>query len=464
MQFFFAVTQLSAFTGLVIGQQLLISYLSSEMTSALSHPSDTVSVSLERLQQLEACEAQADVQKRHIELLQKQITESDAALKLEQARGEKHAEALMHIARTCDERTSEMKEQHAAALRVKDMITGKVEDENAALKEKLVELASSHAAAISKQEAQHKGAIIKLEAENAALRAQAASTLTEIHAAVTTGAMEILPVRPSDSRQFVEWRVGGIPTVPPPPVVELPLVPQFDRAWCAAMCVNGWNVDVDAAAGGVRAKATGGGDSSCTLRSAVPLPRLGPSLGAAARHRPAYRVIVEEYSAHGYCRLGFVPSHHVHGGGVAAAVAPTPTYPICNYGGWYILVYASRPGDVPRNTKYSGWTVMAPADSAYATTAEVPPVPAGGAVEFAVDYAAGTCLMAFYPPAAVAGGFVQAPHAKMELRFIATAAGATVLGLPLPARTVPTAADSGVALYPAVEAFGSGIAWRFVAV
>jgi hypothetical protein len=80
-------------------------------------------VSLDRLQRLEACEARADLQERHIELLQKQIAETDAALKLELARGEKHAEALMHIARTCDERTSEMKEQHAAT-------TGKVEAEN----------------------------------------------------------------------------------------------------------------------------------------------------------------------------------------------------------------------------------------------------------------------------------------------------------------------------------------------
>jgi hypothetical protein len=34
---------------------------------------------------------------RHIELLQKQIAETDAALKLELARGERHAEALMHV-------------------------------------------------------------------------------------------------------------------------------------------------------------------------------------------------------------------------------------------------------------------------------------------------------------------------------------------------------------------------------
>jgi hypothetical protein len=61
--------------------------------------------------------------------------------------------------------------------------------------------------------------------------------------------------------------------------------------------------------------------------------------------------------------------------------------------------------------------------------------------------------VAFYTPAAVAGGFVEAPHAKMELRFVATARHA---------RSVPTA-DSGVELYPAVEALAEGSAWRFAA-
>jgi hypothetical protein len=49
-----------------------------------------------------------------------------------------------------------------------------------------------------------------------------------------------------------------------------------------------------------------------------------------------------------------------------------------------------------------------------------PPVPEGSAVEFAVDYAAGTSRVAFYTPAAVAGRFVEAPYARMELRFVAT--------------------------------------------
>jgi hypothetical protein len=415
------------------------------MTSALSHPSDTVSVSVDRLQRLEECEARADLQQRHIELLQKQVAETDAALKLEQTRGEKHAEALMHIARTCDERTSEMKEQHAATLRV----TAKVEAENAALKAKLAELAASHAA---------------LKAENAALKAQAElkSTLTEILTAVTavtTGAMEILPVRPSDSRQFVEWRVDG---VPPPPSV-----PQFDRAWCAAVCAGGSiNVDVDAAAGGVRAKVTQKSPLHwCTLLSAVPLPH-GPSPRAGPggqQQLPAYRVIVEAYGNElGWCLLGFVPSHCTHGGG--AATQWTAQYDIHNYGGWCIGVHASHAGYVPRDTQYSGWVAMAPGASAYATTDKVPPMPAGSAVEFAVDYAAGTCRVAFYTPAVVAGGFVEAPQVKMELRFVATAAGKDGR-LPLPARTVPTAAaDSGVALFPAVATNGSGTVWRFAAV
>jgi hypothetical protein len=105
---------------------------------------------------------------------------------------------------------------------------------------------------------------------------------------------------------------------------------------------------------------------------------------------------------------------------------------------------------------FSGWTVLCPDVSAYATTSTVPPVPAGGAVEFAVDYAAGTCRVAFYTPAAVAGGFVDPPHAKMELRFIATEAKGRI-----PARPVPTAADSGVQLYPAVMTSVAGVSWRF---
>jgi hypothetical protein len=383
-------------------------------------------------------------------------------LKLELVRGEKHAEALMHIARTCDRRVSETKEQHAAALRVRDAIAAKMEDENTALKAdnvalkaKVVDLSASHAIAISKLEAQHKEVITKLEAESAALKAQAATTLTEIHAAVTTGAMEILPVR-RDSRQFVEWRIDGIP--------RPPVVPQFDRTWCAVVCAGGWIAAIDAGAGDERVEVTRSGSGYCTFRSAAPLPRSrSPRLGSGAQP-PAYRVIIEAYGAQEECALGFVPSHHIYGGSAIARI-PFPELGICNYGGWYIDVAASRTCDVERDTTYSGWTVMTLAESAYATTTEVPPVPAGGAVEFAVDYAAGTCRVAFYTPAAVARGFVDSPQATMELRFVATAASKDRTGLPIPARTVPTAADSGVALYPVVGVYlESGNAWRFAAI
>jgi hypothetical protein len=429
--------------------------------------SRTVSVSLDRLQRLEACEARSDLQERHIELLQKQIAETDAALKLELARGDNHAEALMHIARTCDARTSEIREQHASALRDKDAASAKIEDGTTALTTKLLELTALHAAAISKTEsqkevitkleAQHKDAIVKLEAENAALKAQIASTLKDLVTAVTTGAMEIFPVRPSDSRQFSEWRSGGIP--PPPP--------QFDRAWCAAVSADEWEAAIDGASGDMRATVAHIGSGFCTLRSATPLPR-GPSPrpGPGGRQQlPAFRVIVAAYGLKEESAVGLVPSHHAQPSSAAAAVAPTPNYGIHNYGGWYIGVHASHAGGVVGDTKYSGWTVMTPADSAYATTTQVPPVPAGGAVEFAVDYAAGTCRVAFYTPAAVLGGFVEAPHAKMELRFVATAANQDGAGRPIPARTVPTTAESGVALYPAVETYeDSRNVWCFAAV
>jgi hypothetical protein len=154
------------------------------------------------------------------------------------------------------------------------------------------------------------------------------------------------------------------------------------------------------------------------------------------------------------CDLGFMPSHHVSAG-VATAVVVAENHQLWDYyGGWYIMLFASKIGDYGQ-----GWTALEPSDSAYATTSKVPAAPAGSAVEFAVDYAAGTCRVAFYTPAAVAGGFVQAPHAKMELRFVATEA---IERYHVPARPVPTLADSGVELYPAVATSAAGAIWRFV--
>jgi hypothetical protein len=63
--------------------------------------------------------------------------------------------------------------------------------------------------------------------------------------------------------------------------------------------------------------------------------------------------------------------------------------------------------------------------------------------------------VAFYTPAAVIGGFVEVPHAQMELRFAVTNAEEVSDDLStwgfVPARSVPTAAaDASVQLYPAV--------------
>jgi hypothetical protein len=79
-------------------------------------------------------------------------------------------------------------------------------------------------------------------------------------------------------------------------------------------------------------------------------------------------------------------------------------------------------------------------------------------VEFVLNYDSGTSCVAFYAPKAVAGGFVEAPHAKMELQFNKTEAHAGI-----PARSVPTAACSTVELYPAVMTGGADAIWRFAA-
>jgi hypothetical protein len=209
----------------------------------------TVSVSLARLQHLEACEARVDLQKQHIQLLQKQIDDSDAVLKLELARGEKSAEALMHIARSCDSRVDELKAHHAAAI-------AKLQNEAAAKDARLEEM---------KAEKEALGATnAALEAQVAALQAQTTSKLSDIHGAI-----------------------AALHTLLPPQVPSLTLAPvAFDCDWCAAACGPKWRVDVDASTG-MRAHVTHGGNGTLTLRSAAPLPRRPspppPSANTASR-------------------------------------------------------------------------------------------------------------------------------------------------------------------------------------
>jgi hypothetical protein len=170
---------------------------------------------------------------------------------------------------------------------------------------------------------------------------------------------------------------------------------------------------------------------------------------------PAYRIVVEAYCRFPGCYLGFLPSHYVCAGAAAAVIPVADDCVISGYGGWYIIIFPAQVGGIS-----DGWTALEPSGGAYATTSEVPPVPAGSAVEFAVDYAAGTCRAAFYTPAAVAGGFLEAPYAKMELRFVATTSTVDD-DRTIPARPVPTPTDSGVELYPAVATHDMGSIWRF---
>jgi hypothetical protein len=392
---------------------------------------------LQLLQRLQTLELQTDLDAQNIAQLREQNKALEDALNAEQARGEKHAEALTGIQRTCDSvmrtcenRVDEMK-----------MTVAAVAAENSALR----------------------AANSALEAEVAVLQAQTTSKLTDIHAAIAAlQTLEIHPVRP-DRRQFAEWHSGPVPAYV-----------AFDRAWCTAACGKSWKVDIDAATG-MRAHATQQGKFFLTLRSAAPFPRPQPLALAAEwrQHRlPVFRIVIEAYNVSSLwkcCHLGFVPSHRARAGADAAsAVSPVVGHNIQDYGGWYITVsYEPLRGSVDGEWN-SGWAVLQPSggdtdgassnSSTYATTAEVPPVPPGGAVEFAVDYAAGTCRVAFYTPAAVAGGFVEAPHAKMELRFVATGANEQ---MEIPARSVPTLADSGVELYPAIDTSCPGTIWRF---
>jgi hypothetical protein len=329
--------------------------------------------------------------------------------------------------------------EHADAIAKLEARLEETKAQNAALAAAHAALAAAHTSTVSQLE-KDKAA---LEAQVHALQAHATSKLTDIHTAVAA-LHTLLP-----------------PAVPPassPSSVPSLATMAFDRDWCVAACgTTAWKVDVGAVTSIMRVHVTQKAADAgiLTLRSASPLPRR-PALpvvdnGCQPDHHqllPAYRVVVESYSdAYQWCSLGFVPSHNVHAGG--AAVTPVVGRSIFEYGGWYITVYSAQTGGVSE-----GWAVLKPSDGAYryATTAQVPAVPAGGAVEFAVDYAAGICRVAFYTPAAVVSGFVDAPYAKMELRFVAT---------DRPARPIPTIADSGVDLYPAASTCAAGAVWRF---
>jgi hypothetical protein len=213
-----------------------------------------------------------------------------------------------------------------------------------------------------------------------------------------------------------------------------------------------------------------------TLRGAAPPPQRLPSTGASLQQQLAsYRVVIEAYptpdrEGDQTRNMGFVPSHSYTDG---APVTPVAGRRIRHYGGWWFQVNRATAVRVDAGVTVHGWTPLRPRAAAgdaavvdtstYATTDVVPVVPESSAVELSVDYAAGTCRVAFFTPAAVAGGFVEAPHATLELRFVATAAEDSPPWGAVPARSVPTAQDSSIVqLYPAVSAANAGAVLRFV--
>jgi hypothetical protein len=346
---------------------------------------EVVGISRSRVQELEACALRAELDARNIQSLQEQLARATDALTRKDELGDRQAEALMEVAR-----------------------------------------ASGNGAHV-------------------VLRAEVAAQLATIHAAVTSKlALELHPVR-TDRSQFATLHIGPVP------------FDEFDTVWCASACGEAWKVDVDPVAH-MRAHVTQHGGGYVTLRGVTPLPRRLPTTGASQQQLPSYRVIIEAYPAPAdgevthYCNVGLVPSHSYTDG---AVVTPVVGHDIRHCGGWWFQVNPMVCRGFNISSTVLGWKPLLPrvtvagdaaaADtSAYATTDVIPPVPAGGAIEFAVDYAAGTCRVAFYTPAAVAGEFAEAPYAKMELRFVATAAEVLPKWGAVPARSVPTAAGNAL--------------------
>jgi hypothetical protein len=75
-----------------------------------------MAVPVSHSEQLQLSEQRAELDAQHIQLLQARITQLEAALALEQTRGEKHAEAFMEVARASDNRARELEAQYTTKL------------------------------------------------------------------------------------------------------------------------------------------------------------------------------------------------------------------------------------------------------------------------------------------------------------------------------------------------------------
>jgi hypothetical protein len=457
---------------------------------------------------VQAYELRLELVTKRAEYLSDRVEE---ALEVEKMRAEEHAEVRRTFQRVVDEQTIELQTHHA--VRIADLelsraaIVAAKDATIAEQKDKLIKFERSHTAIVAARDSTVRSveventklkrwliaswAIVlvgvwatrshaftvaaRCETENedlkTSLKADVMSRLSAIHASVTTLTLEMHPAR-LDQRQFITWHAGPVP----------PLY-VFDRAWADAAVLGDapWgsaatgpraNVDIDLQTG-MRAHVTHiPGRGALSLRSSIPLIRLHQNISTTIPRRqlPTYRVVIEAYpeTIRG-CSVGFIPSHKGANSTNSLVLVNTMWgYRISEAIGWWFPVQPERSFAFSWPTSY-GWSAMTPRNafrgvkappietSSYATTESVPPLPAGGAVELAVDYAAGTCRVAFYTPEAVAGRFIAAPFATMELRFVATERRGSI-----PARAVPTEADPGLQLYPAVATHSPGAIWRFV--
>jgi hypothetical protein len=346
-----------------------------------------VLVSENLLQELEACALRSELDVRKIQSLREEVKKLEGALGQERLRCDKQAAAFASGTRTFESlardleaqyatKLSKIKIAHDGALAAKDIAVVAVET-------RLAELEASHARAIAAKDA----AYTKLERDHAALRADAAAQLTATYAAVTSKlALEVHPGR-ADGRQFAMLHVGPVPVD----------TFRFDSAWCLAACGDKWLVDIDPVTHMRAHVTTGRGWGHVTLRGGAPLPRHLFLPDASPPRLPSYRVVIEAYPAPidgkntQYCNVGFVPSHACTDG---TLLTPVVGHSIHNYGGWFLQL---RPESMTwmdaRAGVFAGWKPVAPRaatdaavddTSPYART--VPRVPAGSAVEFAVDY------------------------------------------------------------------------------
>jgi hypothetical protein len=122
------------------------------------------------LQRLEMLELQADLDARNIAQLREQNKQLDDVLSAERACGDKHAEAFMRIARTCDDRVDELKTQHANVIVAMDTTIAQLKAIAAASAVSLQEMKTEMVAL----RAANAAAVVKLETEKADLKAQMA--------------------------------------------------------------------------------------------------------------------------------------------------------------------------------------------------------------------------------------------------------------------------------------------------